>query len=121
MRLKLTIIAAMAAFSVLAADLPKPAPKAADPAPQIATAKFWRLVAAAQQARNQANQTPQAKAADAADLEVQREQEALSQKCGANHILGYQQDAKAENAGDIICVLKPPPAAEAKPEPKKEK
>jgi hypothetical protein len=113
MRVKVMILAAAAALSLSAADATPP--KADVPAPSISTAKFWRLVAQAQQARQQANATPQAKAADAADLEVQKEQERLSGLCGASHILGYQQDAKAENAGDIICVKKPdPPASKEK-------
>lgn len=117
---KLILLAAAAAISLLAAEAPK-----ADAPPQISTAKFWRLVAQAQQARQQANATPQAKAADAADVEVQKEQERLSGACGPNHILGYQQDTKAENSGDIICVAKPPmpapPAAVETPAAKKEK
>lgn len=86
-------------------------------APAINTAKLWRLLATAQGARFAASQTREAKQAEAADEEVRKEQAILADKCGAGFVLGYQQDPKAENAGDIICVKAPEP----KPEPKKEK
>jgi hypothetical protein len=122
LKLKLTLLAALAALSLLAADTPKQESKKADaPAPVIHTAKLWRLVAAAQSARAQANQTPQAKAADAADLEVQKEQERLAGICGADFVLGMQEDAKAENAGDVICKKRPAPQKVDPPASAKEK
>lgn len=144
MKTKLTILAAMAAFSMLAQDAktapakppykgmansPTPVPKewvVTDPnavavAPSIATAKLWRLVARAQALRMQANETKEAKEAKAAEEELQAEQVKLTNACGLAFTLGYQQDAKAENAGDLVCVPKPKEQATAAPAPNKEK
>jgi len=111
------------------ATFAQPAAKPADPPkspvatapPQLNTAKMWRLLARAQQLRQAANETPQAKEAAAADLEVQKEQQVLAQVCGVGWTLGIDQDAKSPTFQDVICVKAPPPEAPAPVLPKKDK
>lgn len=134
MTFKITILAALAAFTLMGqsasvAAKPEDSPKipAAAPAPIVPvlqTAKFWRLFAQAQAARQQANETPQAKAAIVAEEEFKKEQNTLQVACGPTMQLAVQSDAKAENSGDVICQVKPPapaPLPVPVPEQKKEK
>lgn len=115
MKTKLTILAAMAAFSLFGQEPNSVPAKGAsvkptftEKAPELpSTAKLWRLVARAQALQIQAEATDAAKAAKAAQEEVQAEQAKLSATCGQSFQLGYQSDAKAENAGDLVCVAKP--------------
>lgn len=114
--MKLTILAAFAAFALMAQDKPAAKPEAAKnpvaapetpvAVPTLQTAKFWRLFANAQAARQQANETPQAKAAIVAEEEFRKEQNTLQVVCGPKMELGIQKDAKADNSGDLICQAK---------------
>ena len=104
----LTLLAVFAALAIQGAETPK--------TPTIQTSRFWRLVAQAQNLRLQANQTPAAKAADAADEAVKKEQDELAKACG-DFVLGYDQNDKSPTFQDVICVPKPPPTtAETKRE-----
>jgi hypothetical protein len=96
--MKCAPLAALAVGLTLAADAPQP--------PQINTAKFWRLSARAQMAHRQAEAAQ--RQAEAADLEAQEELASLAKQCAAAFILGTQSDQRAANAGDLICVPKPP-------------
>ena len=106
------ILAASAAFAQSNTPAAKPEavlPKVeATTAPTIATSKLWRLLAKAQSLRIAANQTKESKAADAADAEVQAEQDKLAASCGPTHVLGYAPPTSPE-AGDLACVTKPKP------------
>lgn len=116
--MKLTILAALAAFSLSAQTVASPVVakpdgsvgvSAAKPIPVLNTSKLWRLLSKSQEAHRVSNDTPQAKAAAAADVEVQAEQSKLAEACVASgYVLGFQQDQKADNAGDLICTKAPP-------------
>lgn len=118
---RIILIAALAAFSLSAQEVaakpetPPATVKATLTTPSLATAKLWRLLSKAQELRRVAAETPQAKEAAAAEAEVQAEQGKLAQVCtAANMVLGFQQDQKADNAGDLICQVRPPAPVEAK-------
>lgn len=126
--MKVLILAALSisgAFSQVAAkpETPPPAtPAAGTPAPTVApglnTSRIWRLLSKVQTMRQQLNDSPQGKEVAAADAELQAEQQKLSSLCtAAGFVLGYQSDAKAENAGDLICVPKPKESAPASGSP----
>lgn len=81
-----------------------PSPKAETP-PSLSTAKIWRLALRSQQLHQAANQTKEAKEADAADAEVQKANQELIDQCAtAGFTLGM--DEKHE---DFKCVPKPAP------------
>lgn len=95
-------ITALSALILAATEAPKP--------PTLNTAKFWRLNSAAMTARQQLHD---------AETAVQQEVTAMTVACGANFILGYQSDQKADNVGDLICIPKPVEAKAAEPVEKK--
>jgi hypothetical protein len=127
---KLIALAAFAAFTAMGqtqtAKPETPAPKIEVPtvAPKLdSTAKLWRLLATSQSLQDQLSQSEIGKKKADVDQQLQAEQQRLSGICSASRgwMLGTQADAKAENAGDVVCVRVPdPPKAEAaKPEAKK--
>lgn len=91
------------------------------PLPSLNSAKFWMLVAKIQSLRQQLEQTDAGKALKTAEDDMQKEQARLVGLCGQGSSLGYQQDAKADNAGDVVCLAKPPDPAPGKVEPPKGK
>ncbi len=120
MKVKLTIIAALAAFSLLAQDPAKVPANVktgststlvhheAVPAPSLNTSRIWRLATKAQALRVQADATEAAKAAKDAEAELQTEQAALSAKCAdAGLVLGYDENRNSSTYQDIVCVQKP--------------
>lgn len=82
----------------------------------LSTGRYWRLMAEALAARQQANDTPQAKAAAEADAAVNAEGAALAKECrrlyGEKYQPSIDQDATSPTFKDIICYLPPaPPSA----------
>ncbi len=125
--MKLKLLAAFAALSITAfgqtnnntaAAKPEPAPAVTVPTapPAISTAKLWRLVAQTQGLRQQLDATDLGKQLKEVDAELQAEQARLSGLCGANAVLGYDQDKNSPTYKDIVCLAKPPEAAAAKPD-----
>lgn len=120
MSMNIKIVFCISAFSIIAtgqtannvAAKPADAPKIAtpnSPAPKLETSKIWRLNSKALQLRKQADETPAAKEAVAAEKDVSDEQSRLAKVCtDAGFVLGYQTDAKADNYQDLICIAKPP-------------
>lgn len=80
------------------------------PLPTLSTSRYWRLVAQAQAAKAVADQTPQAKAAQAADAAVQAEIQEMQKVCGGDNLLALDDDAKSPTYQDVICKAKPTPA-----------
>ncbi len=123
MKVKLTILAALAAFSLLAQEPAKVpathAPSASvksEPPPMLNTSKIWRLATKAQSLRIQADATEAAKAAKDAESELQAEQVALSAKCAnAGLSLGYDENKNSSTFQDLICTAKPKEQAAATP------
>lgn len=127
--MKLLLLAALAATMIFGQSAAVPTGTIHDPktptvgAPTVAgqslnTSKLWRLATKANNLRMQANQTQQAKAADAADAELQAETDKLTASCAAaGLVLGYDQDEKSATFQDVKCVAKvpPPPPVDAKP------
>lgn len=142
MKTDLTIIAAMAAFSLAGQQgVTVPAkPPYSSPAnvasgsgtvhsdstanlsiptiaPALSTSKLWRLNSKVQSLQIQLEATEAAKALKDAQTELQAEQAALSTKCtAAGMILDYDRDPKSANYQDVICAPKP-----KEPEGKKDK
>src|SRR5882672_2812966 len=87
--------------------------------PEINTAKLWRLASQSQALRQQANDTPQAKAATAAEEKVREEQNNLLVVCGPKYQLGYDKDPNSPKYQDLICVDRDPPPAAAATDVKK--
>lgn len=79
-------------------------------APTLNTSKYWRLVAQFQSAKQASDQTPQAKAAVAADSVVQAEIQELAKVCGDGFGLALDEDKDSKTFQDIICRKSPPPA-----------
>ena len=71
------------------------------------TAKFWRLVAEAQSARQAMLNSAEGKASAAADVAVQAEQARKQTECGTDFILDINRDEKSPNFKDLVCVAKP--------------
>lgn len=117
-QLFLMIVIGVAAFAQAPkVDAKVPEPSKMTPAPpSLNTSKYWRLVVQAQAARTQANETPQAKAADAAQALVATEVSELAKVCGEGMVLTLDQDKNSKTADDVICIVKP---AEPKPSEKK--
>lgn len=104
----LTAIALMAQAPKVDAKVEaKPEPKMTPAPPSLNTSKYWRLVAQAQAARTQANQTQQAKAADTAQALVEAEVAQLAAMCGDGMVLTLDQDRNSKSADDVICIVKP--------------
>jgi hypothetical protein len=104
-------LVAAAAIPILSQEVAKPAPSvpaASKVAPVISTTKLWRLVAKTQNLRQQIDASELGKGLKAAEAELNAEQAKLAGLCGEGFELGLQKDEKAENAGDVICVPKPP-------------
>lgn len=76
-------------------------------APVLNTSKIWRLALEAQSAHDALNQTPQGKAAQAADQAVQEEQAKLSAVCGKAFQLQLDSDPKSSTFKDLICATIP--------------
>jgi hypothetical protein len=128
--MKTLTLAAIAAFSALAqtqAAKPEPVtPKVEAPtvAPKLdSTAKLWRLLATSQSLQDQLSQSEIGKKKAEVDAQLQAEQQRLAGICSASKgwMLGTQADAKAENAGDVVCVKAPEAPKEVKPETAKGK
>jgi len=113
MKLKLTVIAALAASMIYGQEhaAAKPEPKgAAVVAPTLSTAKLWRLLSKAQTLRQQLNDSPAGKETIAAEAAVQVEQKKLSDECVAiGKVLGFDQDEKSKSYQDLTCATAPPP------------
>lgn len=128
--MRLTIIlAAFAAFNAFgqtqAAKPASPPAKVETPAaaPKLdSTAKLWRLAAKAEGLQAQIDKSDLGKQLAETNAAIQAEQQRLSGLCSAVNgwQLGVQQDAKADNVGDVVCT-KIPPKTDAKPESTKEK
>ncbi len=106
------------AATVHEAKLPTVSAPTTPTSQSLNTSKLWRLATKANNLRMQANQTQQAKAADAADAELQAETEKITSVCSAaGLILGYDQDEKSPTYQDVKCIAKPPapPPVDAKP------
>jgi hypothetical protein len=107
------MLGAVAIALAQTAPVPPPAIEASHvkpTAPKLNTARLWRLASTAQTLRMQANQTPQAKAADVADANVQAQQAVLQAQCTAvGMVLGLDSDPKSPTADDVICKPAPPP------------
>ena len=126
--MKLTITAVLAFATVplfsqtnsqVAAKPATPEIKTSVAAPVVLdTAKIWRLNSKALALRKQADETPQARAATAAEADVQAEYQALAQQCSsAGLTLATETDPASPRKDDLVCKAQPPAAKE----PPKEK
>lgn len=117
---KTAVLAVLSAIVMFAQQAPVAAkadgsgPAVHKVAPTIGTAKLWRLVSKTQAIRQQLDASELGKSLKDAEAELQAEQNRLIGVCGPDFTLGLQQDAKAENSGDVVCVAKPPAAPEVK-------
>lgn len=127
--MKTLTLAALAAFTALGQTqvTAKPEPSKVEisaPAPKLdSTAKLWRLLATSQSLQDQLSQSEIGKKKSEVDQQLQAEQQRLAGICSASKgwMLGTQADAKAENAGDVVCVRAPEAPKETKPETAKGK
>jgi hypothetical protein len=95
-------------------DGAKPKVEAKEPAPKIETAKIWRLLATLQSMQAQLRESPMGKQVAEAQAAFDAEQQKIAGQCSAKGYVLGTADAKADNAGDLACVLPPPPPADAK-------
>ena len=120
MKTKLQLVAVLTAALTLSAwgqSVKQPEhPAGTTHPPVLNTAKLWRLNSKAMGLRQKANDTPEAKAATAAEQEVQAEQQVLAKACSdAGYVLGFEPvSGSAPTDQDLACVKPAPPPAEAK-------
>lgn len=134
MKIKLTIIAALAAFSLYSQQAPVAAKSEVSPSGSgavsgagpltsvstiisvpLSTAKIWRLNSKVQALQAQLEASEQGKALKEAQAELQAEQMSLNAKCAAvGMILDYDRTPGSPGKDDLTCVAKPA-------EPKKDK
>jgi hypothetical protein len=101
-----------AGFCFAADQAPKPADTPAKveakTAPTLSTSALWRLNSKALSLRHAADATAEAKAASAAEAEVQAEYQKLSGVCqAAGFVLGTLTEGPAKD--DVGCLPKPEP------------